>query len=102
MAEKPDSVSEWSWRGTSAGRTSVSPVAAVSFSPSTSAVRLPVSTVQIWSASMAWYGPEVAAAMSTRHRAASVPPWVGEAYVVMTAFGVVVTRASALRMTGIR
>jgi hypothetical protein len=38
--------------------------------------------------------------MSTRHRAREVDPWVGEAQVVMTAFGVSVRRASTERITG--
>jgi hypothetical protein len=37
--------------------------------------------------------------MSTRHSARPAPPWVGDASVVMIAFGVWVRRASAPRMT---
>jgi hypothetical protein len=39
--------------------------------------------------------------MSTRQTECPAPPWVGDASVVMTAFGVSVRRLSAWRMTGI-
>jgi hypothetical protein len=48
---------------------------------------------------MVWSGPDAPAAISTRHSAWRLAPWVGDAKVVIVAFGVLVRRASSRRIT---